>query len=171
MCRQAECKNRCGRLDSYQVGGIAPCTTCGLKLKTQLCTDAHISHCASFRQCPICSACVAKRSMSSHKDSKTLCVVCSQYFDNGKSHLHRCFIQPPIRRKRPNTDYDNESKKHQELARKTKKMDEESSPLPDIDRDTEQAVQDNAIWVFVIGTDKVASRTKVIRMFCYAQKH
>ena len=34
------------------------------------------------------------------------------------------------------------------------KKDEESSPLPDVDRDTEQAVQDNTIWVFDIETDQ-----------------
>ena len=39
-------------------------------------------------------------------------------------------------------------------------MDEESSPLPDIDRDTEQAVQDNAIWVFDIGTDQSCEQNK-----------
>ena len=48
LCRQAECKNRCGRLDSYQVGGIAPCTACGMKMKTQLRKDAHTSPCASL---------------------------------------------------------------------------------------------------------------------------
>ena len=84
LCRQAECKNRCGRLNSYQVGERAPCTTCGMKLKFQLWKDCHTSLCASFRQCPTCSACVAKQLISSHKCSKTRCIICSQNFDTEK---------------------------------------------------------------------------------------
>ena len=53
-----------------------------------------------------------------------------------------------------NTDYDNENEEHQDSVKKAKKMDKESSLLPDIDRDTEQAVQDIAIWVFDKETDQ-----------------
>ena len=69
-------------------------------------------------------------------------------------HLRQCFIQQPIRRKGPNTDYDNEKEDYRDSAEKTKKADEESSPLPEIDRDTEQAVQDNALRVFDIEMDQ-----------------
>ena len=124
-----------------------------MKLKTQLYKEAHTSHCASFIQCLMYSACVAKQPMSSHKGSKTVCVIFSQFFDDGISHLNQCFIQPPIRGTPENRHW--QWKWRASISsKKDKKLDKESNPLADIGRDTEQAVQDKAIWIFDSETEQ-----------------
>ena len=48
--------------------------------------------------------------------------------------------------------------KNIKIQRKRQKTDEKSSRIPEIDRDTEQAVQDIAIWFFDIEMDQSCER-------------